>query len=543
MSFTGNAVNLSQRKIVDDGNGDGILWSKNPRSNPSQGVIQALPLTSLLHYSANDGTLSATAANTCGAQAITVTGLLATDFIIAIHKPTDQVGLSMGHGMYANAANSLNINLANPTGSSNTATSNESVNAVVARGMNVVTTLTTVTLPAFTTAVNAPGMQETVFNLAGSVGTFAATPIVSGGKIVGFNTTPGGTYSTPPTVVLTPATGYLGNGASAQALLSSAGTVVSIVPEQFGQGYTSGQVTVSLIGGTQIAPGMIAQVNVSTQVANLAIGNVRVIGPNQIAVTSFCTGTGTVTPTAANYSFLAMDKIPAASAMGIVNITAAANFANVAANALTAFQVPTPGVLVTDLFLPVVPASGTAPQANLLVGPTTANVANNITIGFAGAGVSTVTTAAGVYNIPVIRQAAAAPMNGPVDVYLTPAACAANTATEQVFTLPTNVTLQTLTPVLVNMLNYAQGVTINTNGRAATASTLGIKFINNTPAAITPPPCVFRIANFPALIPTLGANITQSGYTQMVGLGINQQVDLLNELQQTMQMYGIINGA
>jgi hypothetical protein len=532
----------SQAKYLDDGNPDGIIFSKSPRSAATQGMVMTnAPLASLITYSANDGTLSATGANTCGAQAITVTGLLTSDFILAIHKPTDQVGLSMGAGMYANAANSLNVNLANPTASSNTATANQSINVAVARGLNVSTTQATVTLPAFTTAVNAPGMQETIFTLGGSGCTF--TPNVVNGGIQSYTVlTQGAGYPNRPSVVLTPANGYAGFGASAHAVVSSTGTVLAIIPDQFGSGYTSGQITGSLVGGNLIQTGMIAQVNVSTQVANLGIGNVRVVGNGQIAVTSFSTGTATVTPTAANYSFMALSELPAASPLGIVQFTAPANFANVAANVLTAFVVPTPGILTTDLCLPVVPAGGTAPQANLLVGPTTANAADNITIGFAGAGVSAVTTAAGVYNIPVIRQAAPAPM-AMWDVYLTPAACAANTATEQVFTLPTSVVLQTLTPVLVNMLQYVPGVTINTNGRAATTGTLGIKFINNTGAAITPPPCVFRIANFPALIPTLGANDTQSAYIQTIGQSVNQQVSLVNELQQTLQMYGMIKGA
>jgi hypothetical protein len=546
MAFTGNTRNLSQQQVVHDGNPDGILWSNTPRSNPMQVSIGSLPVPSMITYSANDGTLSATAANTCGAQAITVTGLLTTDFIVAIHKPTDQAGLSMGMGMYANAANSLNVNLANPTASSNTATANQAINVAVLRGMPGITTQATVTLPAFTTAVNAPGMQETVFTLGATaqIGTFACTPIVSGGQVTGYNVTPGGYFEAPPTVNVAPSNSdYAGYGATAVAVLSTTGTVVAILPMDFGSGYTSGGVSVTLSGGIQITPGMIAQVNVSTQVANLAIGNVRVVGKNQIAVTSFSTGTGTVTPTAANFTFLAAHQIPAESMQGTVFFTAAANFANVAANVLTAFAVPTPGILVTDLCFPVIPAGGAAPLANLLVGPSTANANDSITIGFAGAGVSAVTTAAGVYNIPVQRQSMTPPMVGPYDVYLTPAACAANTATEQIFTLPTGITLQTLTPVLVNMQGYTQGVTINTNARANSTGTIGIKFINNTSRAITPAPCIFRIANFPALIPTLSANITQSGYIQMMGVNNAQQNGLLNELQQTMLLYSMFEGA
>lgn len=533
--------NLSTKAYVDDQNPDGMRWSSNPKSSPAQGLIQgSFSLGIMKHHSANAGALAATVHDRCAAQAVTVTGLLTTDFVVAVAKATNQTGITIA-GAYANAANSLELNLANPTAANITPTANEAYNAVVLRGMNTITQAKTIA--AFTTAVNAPGMSETVYTF-GSTSGMVCTPVIEGGKIVAYNVSTASTavFNTPPTVTITPKEGYSGFGATAIAVLNASGVVVSIIPTAFGSGYTSGQVTVDVTGGNLVAPGMIAQVNYPV-VANMGIGNVRVVGPNQIAVTAFSLGTGTVTPTAnANAVFGAFSHMVATSPMTYVGFTAATNFANVAANNLTVFHVPTPGVLTTDLAMPVIPPAGSAPQANLLFGGSTANVADNLDISFGGAGVSAVTTAAGIYTIPVLRQSQWSPMPM-VDLYLTPAACAANTATEQVFTLPFSLTIPTLCPILVNWQSYIQGCTISTHGRANSTTTLGITFINNTTASITPPPSMFRVASFPALIPTLSANVTESTYRQTIGISLNRMVGLQNELQQSLCVMGMIAGA
>jgi len=53
------------------------------------------------------------AANTCAAEAFTVTGIKTTDLVVVV-KPTEQAGLAVC-GARASAANTITINFCNPT--------------------------------------------------------------------------------------------------------------------------------------------------------------------------------------------------------------------------------------------------------------------------------------------------------------------------------------------------------------------------------------------------------------------------------------------
>ena len=77
------------------------------------------------------GTLSAATANTTSEQTITVNGLLATDIVVGISKPTLQAGLGIA-GWRVSAANTLAITYVNATGAGITPT-NELLNVTVLR--------------------------------------------------------------------------------------------------------------------------------------------------------------------------------------------------------------------------------------------------------------------------------------------------------------------------------------------------------------------------------------------------------------------------
>jgi hypothetical protein len=106
-------------------------WTK-PQHFTQGAVFGASNNPSLARYGRYTATLSpaAVAANTCAAQSFTVNGLLASDILIAVNKPTEQAGLSVAPG-HVSAANTATINFCNATGSPITPTASETYNFVV----------------------------------------------------------------------------------------------------------------------------------------------------------------------------------------------------------------------------------------------------------------------------------------------------------------------------------------------------------------------------------------------------------------------------
>jgi hypothetical protein len=224
----------------------------------------------------------------------------------------------------------------------------------------------------------------------------------------------------------------------------------------------------------------------------------------------------------------------------LFGFTAAANWIVGAANSTVNVAITVPGILTTDIGGSWAPV-GAVMAANIIPGWSSANAANTLTVA-SFTGVAAANGAAGQYIVPITRQAPPAPMSL-WDFAMSPANCAANTATVQIFTLPSNITLTLLQPILVNMQTFVQGCTISTCGFANSTSTLGIKFINNTANTVSfPANTVFRVSQFPGLIGTISANTTAFQYYQSVGISNNMSIDLLNELQTTLNLYGVIKG-
>lgn len=82
--------------------------------------------TTLTKYSRFSVSLSPAlvAANTCAAQSFTVTGIAAADILIAVSKPTEQAGLSVGLG-HVTGANTATVNFCNNTAAGITPTAAE----------------------------------------------------------------------------------------------------------------------------------------------------------------------------------------------------------------------------------------------------------------------------------------------------------------------------------------------------------------------------------------------------------------------------------
>ena len=546
------------------GNVDGVSFGKSTdktsffntptspqRSNPMQAMIgAALPLGVCLTGGANDAALANANTLTTNLGVFTFTGLATTDFVMAVSKPTANTGFGIA-GVFANAANQVGLILANPTAANAAPAQNETLTLAVLRGMNTITANLT---PA---NVAANSTMEQVFTLSSA--NAAGTPIVNAaGQLVGANMSNNGSnYLFPPTVVFSTSntggpllpypniltgtisasggesqygqfpqpygTPVIANQVLSAIVLPTAiaeianGIVVGIQVTNPGSGLPISGLTMSFVGGNTISPGMICQVNPAGFTAGTGIGNTRVVGNNQVAIEFFNLTAAVVTPYAGNYTFLALNSLPAVTNLVQVTSNLAAP-ANTGANATAAAAVSIPGLLATDLMQFVYPPAMAA-NAVALPGISAANAANIIQ--FAGTG--TANTGAGAYTMGFIRAAAQPPMLV-YSLYLTPSAVANNAVGEQIFTLPANL-LVSGNPVLVNKQSLTGGISI-VNARANSANTLAITFMNQTGAAVTPPAEPYLVASFPGLIPTIGtsgANSIGYGYsTQVCGITWSQ---------------------
>jgi hypothetical protein len=114
------------------------------------------------------------------------------------------------------------------------------------------------------------------------------------------------------------------------------------------------------------------------------------------------------------------------------------------------------------------------------------------------------------------------------------------TTATTIFTLPANL-LQANTTVIVNKQSYTPGLSI-VGAYANAVNQIAITYMNTSNANITPANETYFIAGFPALVGTLGANLTASSYQQVCSITADQCIDLQNELQQALQNYGVIKG-
>ncbi len=509
------------------------------RSNPTQFPIQGVALGTIINWydtfnPANVG------ANTTLEQAVVCTGMVATDFILGVTKPTaNGAGIAGAIGAAANAS----VVFTNPT-AANINLASESYTITAVRGMPIISA----NLSPANLAANAT--VEQIFTIAAANAAGTATVNAAGQVTSVVMTNAGSGYYVPPTVVFTSATpvsanvltgtmaglpGYQGGvGATGIAIIDGTGKIIGVQITNMGSGYTSAP-TVSFIGGTCIAPGMVVVAQKGANQVGMGIGNSRVVAPNQIGLTFFNLTGANIAPTANEaYQIFAFNEMPAISpidALVISGGTMAVANANVANT--TAFVVE--GMTANDVCIGVSPA---ALGANGIV---TAGIcsAANLNLIYQSAGLTNLTPANQAYTATIFRPSAPAP----IVVYavtLTPSNVANNVVAEQIFTLPANVTLQANSCVIVNKPSCTPGISI-VGARANSTTTLGISFMNSTANTLALPVETYLVADFQTLLPPVSAGLSYC--MQSVGMSFNQIIDLQNEVLQAKVSQGLMKGA
>lgn len=509
------------------------------RSNPSQTSIATTQTGVLTTYSGNNGANSAVASNYTAvitfAAANGGNGAGANEMILAVSTTaTANVAIA---GAWSSAANTFQVIQSNPSGTSANNTANTTYLFTTSNNQNVFA------LPANTSAGGAVGTpavpangviveQTYTFNPSNATGTAYINS--NTGQVIGVAVnTQGSFYFEPPTVMFSG-----GNGTGATGICQVAnGGVVSVQVTGGGSGYTSAP-SVSFTGGGMIAPGMYASaMRTQANVAGLCIGNVRVAGANQIAV-QFYNLTSSAIGANINdtYSFCALNSTPSISPM--VTVTANISAANATgANAANFTVANINNLTSTDQVLSWnAAAAGAYSQA---AGSNCA--ANNLTFAYFG-GATATTPAAGTFTFNVLKNQALPPVQI-YNVLLTPAAVKANSVASQTFAMPAgfigpaNVTVGVNKPSLTTGIAIGGAAIINANAN------IGINFVNTTAANITPPAEVYTIAVFNAYNPVLGGAIANAGTcAQIVSMSYSQNMNLTNELQNTMVANGMIYG-
>jgi hypothetical protein len=530
------------------------------RATPTQGVVGPSAGGMVVTYTQCFSTIVAIAAASAAEQALAVGtvpgwGPLATDFLAAVNKPSGQAGLGYHVGRLS-AACTLSIVYSNPTAANLTPTTNEDYNIVTIRGLPIITAALT-PLP-----VPADSSSEQIFTIAPTAATATAT-IDSSGKVADIRVTNGGAgYFFPPSVVITggnvtptemsgtytgtgadpslpgQVTNPSGSGATGEAIVV-AGVVVGVRITNQGSGYTVAP-TVTFVGGNNITPGMALMVTKPTTNVGLAIGNCRVSGNNEIAITYVNPTAAVVTPTTPEtYSIMALNSVPAMSNILIYGVNTDTSITTVVAGSqVLATALAVNGLLADDFLVGL-----QKPEDADLAATGRVSGANALTIQLSNPTNTTQTPATSVfYGVATFRQSPAAPFVV-FKQLLTPVAVAANTCAEQGFTvtpIPAGAT------VIVNKPTHQPGLGI-AGVRVSAANTIQINYENVTAAAITPTPEVYTIGVFTTPGPgtiTAGAAGFIPGHwaASVLRPSLIQGIDLVNELQETMANQGLIRG-
>jgi hypothetical protein len=551
MTAPNTQISSLTQQVASSIDGVSLVAAVDRRTMPTQTGIPVINSGQILVFSSNNGATSNAANGTATQTVLSLTtansvkaNVAANEMVLCITKPGAQAGMGI-MGVSSNAADTIQVVLANPTAANVALTANQTYYTAVARGLN------TITIPAgsgLAANLAANSTVEQTITLNGN-GAAATCTVNAAGQVIAANVTAQGSmYMVPPTVVFnatpTAGLGNIGNaagsvggyGATALATISGGG-VTSIIITNGGQGYTTAP-SISLVGGTVVAPGMFAAINqTNANIANLGIGNVRVSGPNQISVQF-------VNPTTANvaansnmtFNAIALPGITVASPICLCSGNMTTTTAT-GANAANITTMNVNNISANDVVIGYTPALANSNTA--LAGATVA--ANAIGMSYFGI---TNTPSVGLMVAAVHRN----PGTPPVQVYslyLAPTSVANNTTAEQIFTLPANITLFANSAVGINKPSYTPSISI-VGCRANSTTTLGVTFMNTSAAAITPPAENYVLASFTTptvlLDAAAGANVTTGCVSQFVSITQNQLVNLTNEVQQSMVSMGMING-
>ena len=587
-------------KILTDGNPDGALigstplekvgfWGQIPTgqpTNPFQALSGAFGFGSVVTYSSNNCPLANVAVSTTANQAnLTIenfniagaVGVNATqEFIVGISKATTAANTTNNVGLCGwrpSAANTVDLQFANPSASNGNIVSNE-VQWTVAtiRGFQ-----NAIQVAACNANANCPtnganfGTIEVVYSLGGTNATANAV-INASGQLVGIQVTNSGAgYFTAPSVVITPAvsvanggvqanqatilTGTMlpypvsigGTGAQAEAIVNSSGQLISVVVTDPGSGYTVAP-TITFVPATSIAPGQFIAGQPNAYTAGLGIGNLRAAGKNQVAVTYFnCTAANIAIP-AANYAFVGLSSMPAISPFITIRANVTASNTSAAGSGTGSTNYVIPGLMANDVGIATYGAAlstGANGTAYILQPPIAA--ANGLNMVYVGSNVAS-NCAAGVYSHVFMRQQANAPILV-FQAYISNAtAVGVGNSSEQVFTLPSNITLSSsnnatnFNVINCNKPSHTAGLSV-VGCRANSNTQVAITYMNTSSVNITPPNEMYTFAYFPTPAATISANVLAYQIVHQAGPTYSQLWQLVTELQQAAQMLGMIKGA
>ena len=293
----------------------GVTPIVQPSGPTEAALLPNQPMGTLTTYTTSQSP-TIVAANTSGERSMTVTGVLATDMVFAVCKPTSQAGLMVGSARVS-AANTVQVTFGNNTGVGITPTVSESYLLVTLPGSACVNQALS---PAAVAANTIVEQQFTVPGLVAGAVVQINKPTAQAGLIVldcraVSNNVLGITFANltaapiTPTAAETYVIGQLIGGLTALdqlmyygvAVGTPAGVVLNTTTEQ----------TFTVNG--LLANDILVGISKPTAQAGLGIVGARVTAANTLGVTYCNTTGGTVTPTASEIYSVAVLR-PAAAA-------------------------------------------------------------------------------------------------------------------------------------------------------------------------------------------------------------------------------------
>lgn len=387
------------------------FYNAPPIPQPS-GSGQALP--NLNATTAGNGNISewnltasptAVTTITTVASTVTVTGVLATDILLAMNKPTAQAGLALCSGRVS-AANTIELNFGNGTGATVTPTASELyIFTTVSANMGLTATLTPAAVAANTTVEQfftvtgvQPGMLVAVNKPTSQSGLG-----VMGARVAGNNTV-GITFANFTAATITPTAAELYSFAAFTSIAAVEGTVLFGV--NVGTTLAAGVATIT---SSEIAPitvsglaatDVIVGVSKPTAQAGLGIVGQRVSAANALSITFMNPTVATVTPTASEVYSVTVLKANLLPAL----ITLTQNLAPVSVAANTSAEQTFTVTGLVGVNNPVLINKPTA-QPGLAIAGVRISAANTLAINYVNVTAAAIVPATEVYTIGQFNQA------------------------------------------------------------------------------------------------------------------------------------------
>lgn len=320
---------------LSDGNPNGTVLGQSPADliaffgatpvaqpgggGPNRGVVGNITV-----YTSTQSP-SAVTTITSAEKAMTVTGVAATDLVM-VSKPTSQAGLAVGTAR-ASATNTIQVTLANLTGSTITPTASESwVVTAVPAALTQSAVLTPATVAANTTveqqfAVSGASAVAAGMFLAINKPTAQTGLIILGARVVSANLI-GITFANVTAAPITPTAaetyifyaGYGFNVAPVMTEMSAALNPASVAAN------TTAEQTFTVAG---LAAGTFVQVDPPSPTPGLGIAGVRVSAANTLAINFSNTTSAAIDPPLGTYtiSYFATQNPAAGSSTAVSSVT------------------------------------------------------------------------------------------------------------------------------------------------------------------------------------------------------------------------------